>query len=42
MPDNTLHFTIALDDAALKPIGVNSVDDIMAALKSFAELQYNL
>ena len=42
MPDNTLHFTVALDDAALKPIGVNSVDDIMAALKSFTELQYNL
>lgn len=39
---NTLHFTVSIDDAALKQIGVGDAEDILEALKDFAGLQYDL
>ena len=39
---NTLHFTVSIDDAALKQIGVGDAEDILEALKDFTGLQYDL
>ena len=42
MPGNELHFSVSMDDAALRHIGVKCIDDILQALSKFSELQYAL
>lgn len=42
MPDNTLEFTVSVDDEALKQIGASHIDNILGALQYFTALQYNL
>lgn len=42
MAGNALHFTVSIDDAALKQLGVGDAEDILEALKDFTGLQYDL
>lgn len=42
MPDNSLEFTVSVDDEALKQIGASHVNNILSALQDFTALQYDL
>lgn len=42
VPNNVLSFTISVDDKAIERLGASRIEDILKALRDFADLQYDL
>ena len=42
LPENVLHFSISVEEKAVKQIGAEDINRIMTALKTFTQLQYDL